>query len=46
VAIARELTKIYEEVFRGNATSVYQYYAENPDKIRGEFVVIIGPKNK
>ena len=44
VAIARELTKIYEEVFRGNASEVYRYYTENQDKVRGEFVVIVGPK--
>ena len=46
VAIAREMTKIYEEVFRGNASAVFQYYSENPDKIRGEFVVIIAPKSR
>lgn len=45
VAICRELTKIYEEVFRGAASKALQYYLENPDKIRGEFVVIISPKN-
>src|SRR3989344_4787817 len=39
VAIARELTKIYEEVFRGGASAAHKYYTENPDKIRGEFVV-------
>lgn len=46
VATARELTKIYEEVFRGSAQSVFQYYTKNPDKIRGEFVVIVAPKSK
>ncbi len=41
VLVFRELTKIYEEVVRGNAGEVRDYFAGNQDKIRGEFVVMI-----
>ncbi len=43
MAVARELTKIYEEVVRGSINEVRAYFADNPDKIRGEFVVIVSP---
>lgn len=43
VVVARELTKIYEEFVRGSAQFVRDYFKENPDKIRGEFVVIVAP---
>ena len=42
VVIARELTKLHEQVVQGSATEVQQYFAENQDKVRGEFVVIVG----
>ena len=41
MAVARELTKIYEEVVRGSINEVHVYFTNNPDKVRGEFVVII-----
>jgi len=41
VIICREITKMHEQVVRGNATEVKSYFTENEDKIRGEFVVII-----
>ena len=41
MAVARELTKIYEEVIRGSINEVHAYFTDNPDKVRGEFVVII-----
>lgn len=44
IAVARELTKIYEEVFSGNGEEVYKYFNNNKDKIRGEFVVIVSGK--
>ncbi len=44
VVVARELTKIYEEVIRGNAKEVKSYFDNNKDKIRGEFVVIVEGK--
>lgn len=41
VIVARELTKIHEEFVDGSAQEVFDYYTTNPDKVRGEFVVII-----
>ncbi len=44
VVIARELTKIYEEIVRGNAKEVLTYFETNTDKQRGEFVVMVSGK--
>lgn len=44
IVIARELTKIYEEVIRGTIIEIKKYFEENPDKIRGEFVVLVEGK--
>jgi len=41
VIIARELTKMFEEVVGGTASEVLNYFKSNPDKVRGEFVVIV-----
>jgi 16S rRNA (cytidine1402-2'-O)-methyltransferase len=41
VVIARELTKMHEEVVRGNASYIKEYFEKNKDKIRGEFVVVV-----
>ncbi|MEX0931945.1 MAG: 16S rRNA (cytidine(1402)-2'-O)-methyltransferase [Candidatus Paceibacterota bacterium] len=43
IAIARELTKIYEEIVSGTPAKVIEYFANNTDKLRGEFAVIIAP---
>ncbi len=39
IALARELTKVYEEVRRTTLSEAAEYYAQNPP--RGEFVLII-----
>lgn len=44
IIVARELTKIYEEFVRGTVAEVKVHFAENPDRLRGEFVVIVEPK--
>jgi 16S rRNA (cytidine1402-2'-O)-methyltransferase len=41
VAVARELTKMHEEVVRGNAMDVKAYFEKHKDQVRGEFVVIV-----
>ncbi len=41
IVVARELTKMYEEVVRGSAQEVLQYFKDHTDKVRGEFVVIV-----
>jgi len=40
IIIGRELTKIYEEIFRGTIEDAKKYFTKN--KIKGEFVVIVG----
>ena len=42
IVICRELTKIYEETVRGAAEEILQYYQAHPEKVRGEFVVVLG----
>lgn len=44
VVIARELTKLHEEVVRGSAEEVRVHFVAQPDHIRGEFVVIVEGK--
>ena len=41
VAVCRELTKLHEEVVRGNASELAQRYASEPP--RGEVVLVVGP---
>lgn len=46
IVIARELTKIHEEVLRGNVDEMKNYFLRNKDHIRGEFVIVIEGKKK
>jgi 16S rRNA (cytidine1402-2'-O)-methyltransferase len=41
VVIARELTKLHEEVVRGNSEEIKEYFILNKDHLRGEFIVIV-----
>ncbi len=41
ITICRELTKVYEEVVRGAASELLEYFTQHPDRVRGEFVVIV-----
>jgi 16S rRNA (cytidine1402-2'-O)-methyltransferase len=43
VTVARELTKIHEELVSGTVAEVQAHFVAHPDAIRGEFVVIIEP---
>ncbi|MFA5871617.1 MAG: 16S rRNA (cytidine(1402)-2'-O)-methyltransferase [Parcubacteria group bacterium] len=40
LVIGRELTKMHEEVVRGSASEIIEYYGNNGDKVKGEFVII------
>lgn len=40
VAVCRELTKFYEEIFRGSAAEAAEHFQEPP---KGEITVVIGP---
>ncbi len=44
VVVARELTKMYEESVSGSPQEVLDYFNNNEDKQRGEFVVVVSPK--
>ena len=41
ITIARELTKMFEEVVQGTPEEVLQYFVDHPDHVRGEFVVLV-----
>ncbi|MCR4330850.1 MAG: 16S rRNA (cytidine(1402)-2'-O)-methyltransferase [Patescibacteria group bacterium] len=44
IVLARELTKIYEQFLSGSAAEIADYFTKNPDKVRGEFVVVVSGK--
>jgi len=41
IGIARELTKMFEQVVKGSPEEVLKYFIDNADKVRGEFVVVV-----
>lgn len=41
IVVAREITKKFEEFTRGTISEVREFFAQNPSKIKGEFVIII-----
>lgn len=41
IILGRELTKMFEEVVRGNIAEVLEYFEKNPSKIKGEFVIVV-----
>ena len=41
VVIARELTKVHEEVVSGTVDEVIAFFEMHPEKVRGEFVVVV-----
>jgi 16S rRNA (cytidine1402-2'-O)-methyltransferase len=43
IMICRELTKVFEQFVSGTPTEISAYFAAHPDKMRGEFVVIVAP---
>jgi 16S rRNA (cytidine1402-2'-O)-methyltransferase len=41
VVIARELTKVFEQIVSGTPAETLEYFTKNSDKVRGEFVVMV-----
>ena len=41
VVVARELTKVFEEIVSGTPEEVLNYFKGHPEKVRGEFVVMV-----
>lgn len=39
--LGRELTKMFEEIVRGNISEVLSYFEENRSKVKGEIVIIV-----
>lgn len=42
VVVGREITKMFEEIKRGNIVEIAKYFDENPTHIKGEFTIAIG----
>jgi 16S rRNA (cytidine1402-2'-O)-methyltransferase len=43
VIIGRELTKMFEEVIRGSVGEGLRYFTQHPEKVKGEFTIIVYP---
>ncbi len=41
VILGRELTKMFEEVIRGDVAAIRSYFEEHPEKVKGEFTIIV-----
>jgi 16S rRNA (cytidine1402-2'-O)-methyltransferase len=44
VAVARELTKLHEEIWRGTIPAAIEHFTQNEP--RGEFTLVVGGKKK
>lgn len=44
IMVGREMTKAFEEYPRGTAGELLAYYTTHPDKVKGEFVIVIAPR--
>ena len=42
IVVARELTKKFEQFVSGSLAEVVEYFNDNTDKVRGEFVLMVG----
>lgn len=45
VAVAKEISKVFEEIMIGTIDEVIAFFEDNKDKIRGEFVVMVQSAN-
>lgn len=41
IILGRELTKMFEEIVRGKVPEVLEYFKNNPEKVKGEVVIIV-----
>jgi 16S rRNA (cytidine1402-2'-O)-methyltransferase len=46
VCVARELTKIHEEIITDEVSKIIEFFNENENKLRGEFVIIVEKASK
>jgi len=45
-SVARELTKLHEEIISDELQNIVKFFSENPPKLRGEFVITIEKADK
>lgn len=45
IMVGREMTKQFEEYPVGTAAELLTYYQAHPDKVRGEFVIVVSPRS-
>ncbi len=43
IVVAKEITKLHERFIYGSPEDVYLFFKENPDTVRGEFVILCHP---
>lgn len=41
IVLGREMTKMFEQIKRGKITEILEFFKQNPDKVKGEFVVLV-----
>jgi 16S rRNA (cytidine1402-2'-O)-methyltransferase len=41
IILGRELTKIFEEILKGSIKEITEYFDDNKNKIKGEFVMVV-----
>ena len=41
ICVARELTKLHEEIITDDLNKLVEFFLQNPQKLRGEFVIIV-----
>lgn len=46
LVIGRELTKMYETIYRGTVSELHAHFVEYPQEIKGEFVVFVEGRKK
>lgn len=44
IVLARELTKLYEEIFRGSVAELNDWITSDPNHSKGEFVIVLAGK--
>lgn len=44
IAVVKEITKLHQQVVRDKAENIIKYFQDNPDRLRGEIVVVLEMK--
>ncbi len=46
VAVIKELTKLYQQAINASIDEIIDYFEKNPDKLKGEIIIIVAPPNE